>query len=105
MGPVREVCPIGVRLHPVAVLVSENGFPPKSHGVKPNVPFSKCISLVTPFSDTEKIFSFTYDLHLHPHQLQEFIFLDHWAHKRLKKPLPAAPVGGAQWAGIGSMHP
>jgi hypothetical protein len=31
-------------------------------------------------------------------ELQEFIFLDHWAHKRLKKPLPVAPVGGAQWA-------
>ena len=28
--------------------------------------------------------------------LEEFCFLDHWAHKRLKKPLPTAPVRGTQ---------
>eukprot|EP00434_Breviolum_minutum_P037829 symbB.v1.2.033544.t1/scaffold4182.1/size43443/5 len=31
---------------------------------------------------------------------EDFCFLDHWAHKRLKKPLPAPPVWKLNWTGM-----
>lgn len=62
---------------------------------------STCVPIISPFCMVFLYFPL-YSLVFPLFELQEFIFLDHWAHKRLKKPLPVAPVGGAQWAGIGS---